>query len=113
MSNYDYKYELYDPYDYPNFSGYVITQSELLYVKCNYVIEQWELNPTGNDTNSLIKAAREEADLPRNAKIYIDDSEAINLDQVSDCGFIIENPYDEDDEDAEDLQDFAEHLAEL
>ena len=64
MSQYNYKCDSYDPYVFPSFTGYVITQSQLLFVEKNRVIDQWDLNPTGNDTNALIKAAREEADLP-------------------------------------------------
>ena len=71
MSQYNYKCDSYDPYVFPSFTGYVITQSQLLFVEKNRVIDQWDLNPTGNDTNALIKAAREEADLPRNAKILL------------------------------------------
>lgn len=61
MSQRNYKYDLYDPYVFSSFTGYVITQSQLLFVEKNRVIDQWDLNPTDNDTNALIKAAREEA----------------------------------------------------
>ena len=53
MKNYNYKYELYDPYEYPDFSGYVITQDQLLRVKENRVEEQWDLDPIDGSINAL------------------------------------------------------------
>ena len=113
MSQYNYKCDSYDPYVFPSFTGYVITQSQLLFVERNCVIDQWDLNPTSNDTNALIKAAREEADLPRNAKIYIDDSKFIDLDFVSDYGYIAGDFSDDEDEEAEGWNNLAEHFADL
>ena len=112
MSQYNYKCDSYDPYVFPSFTGYVITQSQLLFVEKNRVIDQWDLNPTSNDTNALIKAAREEADLPRNVKIYIDDSESIDLDFVSDYGYIA-GDFSDDDEDEDGWNDLAEHFADF
>lgn len=112
MSTYNYKYELYDPYEYSNFSGYVITQTMLLYVDKNRVLDQWDLNPAGNDTNSLIKAAREEADLSPNAKIFIDDAKEIDLDKVSDYGYIA-GEFTDEEEDEDGWNDLAEHFADL
>lgn len=71
MKNYNYKYELYDPYEYPNFSGYVITQDQLLRVKENRVEEQWDLDPIDESINALIRSARSESDMPRNAQILL------------------------------------------
>ena len=116
MIQYNYKCDSYDPHVFPSFTGYVITQSQLLFVERNYVVDQWDLNPTGNDTNALIKAAREEADLPRNAKIYIDDSEFIDLNFVSDYGYIagdFSDDEDDEDEEAEGWNDIVEHFADF
>lgn len=113
MKNYNYKYELYDPYEYPNFSGYVITQDQLLRVKENRVEEQWDLDPIDGSINALIRSARSESDIPRNAQIFVDIADEINLDYVSDYGSIVEQYSDDADEEDDGWFDIAEHFAEL
>ena len=113
MKNYNYKYELYDPYEYSNFSGYVITQDQLLRVKENRVEEQWDLDPIDESINALIHSARSESDMPRNAPIFVDVADEINLDYVSDYGSIVEQYSDDTDEEDDGWFDIAEHFAEL
>ena len=52
-------------------------------MKENRVEEQWDLDPIDESINALIRSARSESDMPRNAKIFVDVADEINLDYVS------------------------------
>ena len=78
-------------------------------MKENRVEEQWDLDPIDESINALIRSARSESDMPRNAQIFVDVAGEINLDYVSDYGSIVEQ-YSYEEEDG--WLEIAEHMAE-
>lgn len=98
--------------------GYVIIDDTLFYFKHGRMDESWDI--CGKTINDKIKSAREVADLPNSATIYVDTNNNFDTDTIYDCGRLIttieyacELDCDDDDEESEGWEEIAEYYSDL
>lgn len=108
----DYKYTpLSECEDGFSSTGYFIVEDQVHQVKQGNVLETWDID--GKTNSEKVASARKEAELPSNARIFVDDIGMFDNDVIADHGKLV--TYDDsmdllDEEERDGLMDLEEYV---